>query len=80
MTIEQQNKQVSEAATKYPDRLIYFCGVDLRREEAASSKEWVEIIKSLPHESPSRYHFSEEEVSALLDDNARRLLASIPQK
>ena len=48
-------------------------------EYAASSKEWVEIIKDLPYKSPASYRFTEEEVSALLDGNARRLLASIPQ-
>jgi hypothetical protein len=49
-------------------------------EEAVSSKEWVEIIKSLPDKSPSPHRFTEEEVSAILDGNARRLLASIPEK
>ena len=46
-------------------------------EQIASSKEWVEIVKDLPYKSPSRYPFTEEEVSALLEGNARRLLASI---
>ena len=49
-------------------------------ECAASGKKWVKIIKDLPYKSPARYRFTEEEVSALLDGNARRLLASIPQK
>jgi len=49
-------------------------------ERAASSREWVQIIKELPTRAPSQFHFTEEEVSALLDGNARRLLASIPQK
>jgi predicted TIM-barrel fold metal-dependent hydrolase len=45
-----------------------------------SSKEQIEKIRGLPHESPELYAFTEEEVSAILDGNARRLLASIPQK
>lgn len=49
-------------------------------EDALSSKEWVETIKSLPDKSPPEYPFTAEEVSALLDGNARRLLASIPQR
>ena len=49
-------------------------------EHTISSKRWVEIVRNLPHQSPERYRFTEEEVSALLDGNARRLLASIPQK
>ena len=49
-------------------------------ERAASSREWVEIIKALPDKAPAGSRFTEEEVSALLDGNARRLLASIPQR
>ena len=49
-------------------------------ERAASSKEWVQIIKELPYRAPSQFRFTEEEVSALLDGNARRLLASIQRK
>lgn len=49
-------------------------------EHTVSSNEWVEIINGLPRESPTPYRFTEEEVVALLDSNARRLLASIPQK
>lgn len=49
-------------------------------EETLSSKEWVEIIKTLPDKSPPGQRFTEEEVSALLEGNARRLLASIPQR
>jgi len=48
-------------------------------EDAMSSKEWVEMVKNLPRGAPA-YHFTEEEVSALLDGNARRLLASIAEK
>ncbi len=43
-------------------------------ETMISSKEWVEIVKALPHKSPKEYSFTEEEVAALLDGNARRLL------
>jgi len=49
-------------------------------ERAASSKEWVQIIKELPNKAPAQFRFTEEEVLALLEANARRLLASIPQR
>jgi len=49
-------------------------------EDTMSSKEWVEMVRNLPHQSPPHYPFTEEEVSALLGGNARRLLASIPQQ
>ena len=49
-------------------------------ERSAVSKEWVEIVRDLPRKSPKHCRFSEEEVSVLLDGNARRLLASIPEK
>jgi len=49
-------------------------------EESVTSKEWVQIIKELPERAPSQFRFTEEEVSALLNGNAQRLLASIPQK
>ncbi len=48
-------------------------------ERAASSKDWVDIVKSLPDKSPAPYRFTEEEVSAILEGNARRVLASIPE-
>jgi len=61
------------------ERIIF--GTDAPTAESPlSSKEWVEIIKALPHESPKDYRFTEEEVAALLDGNARRLLASIPEQ
>jgi len=47
-------------------------------ETMISSKEWVDIIKALPHDAAKEYRFTEEEVATLLDGNARRLLASIP--
>jgi predicted TIM-barrel fold metal-dependent hydrolase len=49
-------------------------------EDAVSSREWVQIVRELPQKAPERYRFTEEEVSALLDDNARTLLDSIPLK
>jgi predicted TIM-barrel fold metal-dependent hydrolase len=48
-------------------------------ERAASSTEWVEIVKSLPEKAPAHSRFTEEEVSAILAGNARRLLDSIPE-
>ena len=48
-------------------------------EHPVSSQEYVEIVKRLPQESPAEYHFTQQEVSALLDGNARRLLASLPE-
>jgi len=47
-------------------------------ERSAVSKEWVEIVRNLPREAPAGSRFTEEEISAVLDGNARRLLASIP--
>jgi predicted TIM-barrel fold metal-dependent hydrolase len=49
-------------------------------EDAVSSKEWVQLVRELPEKAPEGYRFTEDEVSALLDDNARTLLASIPTK
>jgi len=49
-------------------------------EEVLSSKEWVQMIKELPQKSSQGQRFTEEEISAILDGNARRLLASIPQR
>ena len=61
------------------DRVMFGTDAPLL-ERAAPSKEWVEIIKSLPEKSPDPYRFTEEEISALLDGNARRLLTSIADK
>jgi predicted TIM-barrel fold metal-dependent hydrolase len=47
-------------------------------EESVPSREWVEIIRNLPRQAPSDCAFSEDEVEALLNRNARRLLDSIP--
>lgn len=46
-------------------------------EPALSSKEWVEVVRALPHKAPAGYRFTAKEISALLDGNALRLLASI---
>jgi predicted TIM-barrel fold metal-dependent hydrolase len=46
----------------------------------ASDQEWVEIVKDLPHQSGGPHRFTEEEVTALLETNARNLLASIPER
>jgi|TARA_B100000315_G_scaffold249234_1_gene280141 predicted TIM-barrel fold metal-dependent hydrolase len=47
-------------------------------EASVSSRSWVEMIRNLPEQAPPEYSFSEDEVDALLDGNARRLLDSIP--
>lgn len=47
-------------------------------EHYAASKEFVEIIRDLPQKAAAPNRFTEEEVQAMLDGNARRLLASIP--
>ena len=46
-------------------------------ESILPSDKWVELIKNLPQKPPEGGHFTEEEVSAILDGNARRVL-SIP--
>ncbi len=48
-------------------------------EHKMTTKEFVNIIGDLPDKAPSPTRFTEEEVSAILDSNARRLLDSIPQ-
>jgi len=48
-------------------------------EDIMSSKQWVELVENLPREAPSSLRFTEEEVSDLLEGNARRLLADIPR-
>jgi len=48
-------------------------------EDAMSSRDWVELVKALPRQAPA-HHFTEAEVSSLLEGNARRLLASIPDR
>jgi predicted TIM-barrel fold metal-dependent hydrolase len=44
-----------------------------------SNRDWVGIIEDLPRRSTSPHRFTEEEVSSLLEANARALLASIPR-
>ena len=48
-------------------------------EMAMSSKKWVEMVKRLPHDSPTGVTFTGEEIGALLNGNARRLFATIKQ-
>ena len=47
-------------------------------EEDLSSKEWVQLVKGLSLKPADSYHFTEKEIVALLETNARRLLDSIP--
>jgi len=47
-------------------------------EQAMSSKDWVELVSRLPEDTTDGIRFTEEEVAALLDGNARRFLASLP--
>ena len=39
-----------------------------------SRKDWVQLIRSLPYNSPEGINFTEEEITALLGGNAERLL------
>jgi hypothetical protein len=39
VSIEQQNRYVAQVAGKYPDRFIWFCGVDPRRKNAVEVVE-----------------------------------------
>lgn len=48
-------------------------------ERAASSSEWVDIVRGLPQNSPEDCRFTEQEIADLMDGNARRLLAAIPE-
>ncbi len=60
------------------DRVMF--GTDAPLVELAmSSKKWVEMVKRLPYDSPKGVTFTREEIGALLDGNARRLLATIKQ-
>ena len=60
------------------DRVMF--GTDAPLVELAmSSKKWVEMVKRLPHDSPTGVTFTGEEIGALLDGNARRLFATIKQ-
>ncbi|MFC1895538.1 amidohydrolase family protein [Thermodesulfobacteriota bacterium] len=46
-------------------------------DHVASNEQWVAIIRDLPHQSKAPYRFSEEEVTAVLQTNARNLLATL---
>jgi hypothetical protein len=39
-----------------------------------SNTDWVQMIKDLPHKPPEGISFKEEEVSAVLGGNAKKLL------
>jgi len=49
-------------------------------EDDLSTKEWVELVKDLPHQPSASNPFTEDEIADLLETNASRLLASIPNK
>ena len=61
------------------DRVMFGTDAPLL-EMAMSSKDWVELVRCLPRDAPEGIRFTEEEVAALLDGNARRLLASLPTR
>jgi len=69
-TIEQQNKHLAEVAKKHPDRLVYFFGIDPRREGAlelfeTSVKEWgAKGLKLLPF---TGFYPDEDEAYALVE-------------
>lgn len=48
-------------------------------ERAMSSKDWVDTIRGLPQDSPEGCSFTEQEIADLMDGNANRLLAAIPE-
>ncbi|MBN1382301.1 MAG: amidohydrolase [Deltaproteobacteria bacterium] len=48
-------------------------------EDFVSSKEWVELVRDLPNQAPSPNRFTPEEISALMEGNAKRLLATAPK-
>lgn len=48
-------------------------------EDILPSKEWVELVRNLPSQASSPYRFTNEEVSALMEGNAQRLLATMPK-
>ena len=49
-------------------------------DDDLSSKEWVKMVSELTDKAPAEFRFTEDEVSALLEGNARRLLDSIPRR
>jgi len=60
------------------DRVMF--GTDAPLVELAmSSKKWVEMVKRLPYDSPKGVTFTGEEIGALLEGNAQRLLATVEQ-
>ena len=61
------------------DRVMFGTDAPLL-EPSMSTKEWVKMVRNLPHEALEPYRFTHEEVSALLGGNACRLLASISER
>lgn len=59
------------------DRVLFGTDAPLL-EGVISSREWLEIIKDLPRQASQGQRFTEEEVEAMLDGNAQRLLDNIP--
>lgn len=60
------------------DRVMFGTDAPLL-EPALSSKEWVEVVRTLPLKAPPGYRFTQQEVTSMLDGNALRFLASIPE-
>ena len=61
------------------DRVIFGTDAPILEGEVSSS-EWLEIIKNLPRRASPAQRFTEEEVQAMLEGNARRLLDTIPDR
>lgn len=56
-----------------PDRILF--GTDAPAfEHILAARDWVQLIRDLPRNSPEGVRFSEAEVTALLHDNAARVL------
>jgi len=61
------------------DRVMFGTDAPILEGEV-SSREWLEIIKNLPRRASPAQRFTEEEVQAMLEGNARRLLNTIPDR
>ena len=55
------------------DRVLF--GTDGPGESILTSDKWVEMIKNLPNNPPEEKQFTEAEVAAILDGNARRVFS-----
>lgn len=49
-------------------------------EGLVSTKEWLEIIRELPRRASTAQPFTEDEIEAIIEGNAQRLLAGIPDR